>query len=268
MLLILTSKEVLQFVYVIYTCRVFDRKIAIITGAATGIGKACALRLAKEGFSLVLNYRSKKELVEKLLTEIEGDSHQIYQADLSNSQEIYALVDFAISKYKQIDLVVNAAGIFDEHDITKLEYQDWIDSWEYNIKVNLLAPVNLSFCAAQYMMKQGSGKIINITSRGAFRGEPEAPAYGASKSGLNSASQSLAQALAPYGVSVFAIAPGWVDTPLASKYLSSDIYKQSPLGRIGKPSEIANLVAFLAGAQTEYLTGAIFDANGASYLRN
>ncbi len=106
----------------------------------------------------------------------------------------------------------------------------------------------------------------------AFRGEPDAPAYGASKSGLNSASQSLAKCLAPFGISVYAVAPGWVQTPLASSYLEGELEKQikaqSPLNRVGKASELGHLVAFLAGDETEYLTGAIIDANGASYLRN
>jgi len=113
---------------------------------------------------------------------------------------------------------------------------------------------------------------VALAKWGAFRGEPDAPAYGASKAGLNSASQSLAKALAPHGVCVFAIAPGWIDTPLASPYLDGpsgkEIRNQSPLGRAGRPEEIANLVSFLASGKAEYLTGAIVDANGASYLRN
>ncbi len=132
--------------------------------------------------------------------------------------------------------------------------------------------MNLAFCAAQQMLRQKSGTIVNITSRGAFRGEPDAPAYGASKAGLNSASQSLAKALAPHGISVFAIAPGWVQTPLAAPFLEStagdSIRTQSPLNRVGKPEEVAHLVSFLAGGGTEYLTGAIIDMNGASYFRN
>ena len=122
------------------------------------------------------------------------------------------------------------------------------------------------------MMKLHRGKIINISSRGAFRGEPNAPAYAASKAGLNAFSQSMAQALAPHNIFVYVVAPGFVDTDMAFDVLSSSegesIRKQSPLGRIALPEEVANTVVFLASEGTDYLTGCILDVNGASYLRS
>ena len=121
------------------------------------------------------------------------------------------------------------------------------------------------------MTAQGGGKIINISSRGAFRGEPQAPAYGAAKAGLNAMSQSLAQALAPHNIMVYAIAPGFVETDMAAIVLDGPegpaIRAQSPLNRVGRPEEIAGIAVFLAGPGTDYLTGCIIDANGASYLR-
>ena len=121
------------------------------------------------------------------------------------------------------------------------------------------------------MMKSGGGKIINITSRGAFRGEPNAPAYGASKAGLNAMSQSLAQYLAPYNIFVGVVAPGFVETDMARDYLEGAggeaIRNQSPLQRVAQPEEVAYPVLFLASEGAEWLTGAILDANGASYLR-
>ncbi len=249
-----------------------EHQVALITGAASGIGKACALRLSSDGFDLALNYRSRQSEIDSLITDLDGDTHSPFQADISDPSNSQSMVENIFEKYGRIDVLVNAAGVFEKHDITNLEYDNWLNSWNYTIAVNLLAPVNLAFCVAHYMMKSRRGKIINITSRGAFRGEPDAPAYGASKAGLNSASQSLAKALGPYGISVFAVAPGWVDTPLAAPYLEGNagdqIRAQSPLNRVGEPSEIANVVSFLAANGSDYLTGAIIDANGASYLRN
>jgi len=121
-------------------------------------------------------------------------------------------------------------------------------------------------------MKSGGGKIINITSRGAFRGEPDAPAYGASKAGLNAFSESMAQALAPHNIFMYAVAPGFVETDMAASVLSGPggdaIRAQSPLNRVARPEEVAGVVLFLAAEGTDYLTGSIIDVNGASYLRS
>ena len=122
------------------------------------------------------------------------------------------------------------------------------------------------------MAEQGGGRIINVGSRGAFRGEPECPAYGASKAGLHAMSQSLAVALAPKGILVYAVAPGFVETDMAKELLESEagaaIKAQSPLGRVARPEEVAETVCFLASSQAEFLTGSIIDVNGASYLRH
>jgi NAD(P)-dependent dehydrogenase (short-subunit alcohol dehydrogenase family) len=246
-------------------------KVAIVTGAATGIGRACAERLARDGFSVVLNYRSRKAEMDTLVASLAGD-HLTVQGDISEPEAASGLIEAAIAKYGRVDVLVNSAGVFEEHDVTSLDYEQWQASWTHTLQTNLTGPMNASFCAAKHMMKQRSGKIINITSRGAFRGEPNAPAYGASKSGLNSASQSLAKALGSYGIHVFAVAPGWVETPMVSTYLSGpsgdEIRQQTPLGRTARPEEIANVVSFLAADGSDYLTGSIIDVNGASYLRN
>jgi NAD(P)-dependent dehydrogenase (short-subunit alcohol dehydrogenase family) len=127
------------------------------------------------------------------------------------------------------------------------------------------------YCAAQHMIGQGNGRIVNISSRGAFRGEPDAPAYGASKAGLNSMSQSLAKYLAPYNIFVGVVAPGFVETDMAQETLAGpegdDIRNQSPFKRVAKPEEVAYATLFLASEGAEFMTGAIIDVNGASYLR-
>ena len=150
-------------------------------------------------------------------------------------------------------------------------FEQWRRSWERTIFTNLMGPAHLSFQVARHMLNAGGGKIINITSRGAFRGEPNAPAYGASKAGLNAFSQSMAQALAPHNIFIYAVAPGFVETDMAASVLAGPegdaIRAQSPLNRVARPAEVARVVLFLAGEGTDYLTGCIIDVNGASYLR-
>ena len=153
----------------------------------------------------------------------------------------------------------------------KISYLEWQEAWNRTIETNLTGVANLSFLVANLMVEKGSGKIVNVSSRGAFRGEPTAFAYGASKAGLNQLGQSMAKALAPYNVFIYTVAPGWVDTDMAAEGLESPqgeaIKAQSPLNRVAKPEEIARTIVFLASEGTEYMTGCIVDVNGASYLR-
>jgi NAD(P)-dependent dehydrogenase (short-subunit alcohol dehydrogenase family) len=147
----------------------------------------------------------------------------------------------------------------------------WREAWEWTLAANLQGPANLSHLAARAMASASGGRIINISSRGAFRGEPEAPAYAASKAGLNALSQSLAKALAPSGVLVFCIAPGWVDTAMAAESLlgpkGGEILAQHPLGRVATAGEVARTAVFCALDAPAAMTGSIIDVNGASYLR-
>ncbi|MDT8429751.1 MAG: SDR family oxidoreductase [Pseudomonadales bacterium] len=247
-------------------------QIALVTGAATGIGKACAIHLARAGYRVMLNYRSREQEAQAMLKQLAGEGHQALAADVSDPAQASRLLQQIDRDQGRLDVLVNAAGIFANQDIVAGDFEAWQASWQQVMQTNLMGPVNLAFAAAKLMIPQGSGKIINITSRGAFRGEPTAPAYGASKSALNSASQSLAVALAPHGIQVYAIAPGWVDTPMAAPRIfganQAAILADIPLGRPGHVDEIAGLATYLASGETAYLTGAIIDANGASYLRN
>jgi 3-oxoacyl-[acyl-carrier protein] reductase len=171
-----------------------------------------------------------------------------------------------------IDVLINNAGIFEAHPIPEVDYEGWQEAWSRTIATYVLGPANLSFLAARHMMERDAGRVVNLSSRGAFRGEPETPAYGASKAALNAISQSMAQALAPYGVFFYVVAPSFVETDMANSLPSSPmgdaIRSQSPLGRVATPEEIARTVAFLASDAPDFMTGAIVDVNGASYLRS
>ena len=245
---------------------------ALITGASGGIGRATAITLAKKGARLALHGNSNRKNLDSLLAELPENDHVVLTADLTENDECHRLVSETEDRIGGLNLLVNNAGVFFDHPPLTTGSSDWHRSWQRTLAVNLLAPAIMCHAAAAIMEKNGGGKIINISSRGAFRGEPNAPAYGASKAGLNSMSQSLAQALAHSNIMVYAIAPGFVETDMAFGLLDGPdgdaIRAQSPLGRAAKPEEIAATIAFLAGPDTDYLTGTIIDINGASYLRN
>jgi len=250
----------------------FDNKIALITGAAQGIGRAIAAQFAEQGARVIIHYRGNREEAEKTLASLGGDGHTIIQADITNADEARAMVETTVRDFGRLDILVNNAAIFELHPIAAISYEDWQRAWQNTINTNLIGTANVSFCAAQQMIKQGGGRIVNVSSRGAFRGEPDAPAYGASKAGLNAMSQSLAQALAPHNVFVYVVAPGFVDTErVAWKVHGAEgdaIRNQSPMKRVARPDEVARTVLFLASEGTDFLTGCIVDVNGASYLRS
>jgi NAD(P)-dependent dehydrogenase (short-subunit alcohol dehydrogenase family) len=166
-------------------------------------------------------------------------------------------------------VVVNNAAVFVPHPIMATDYEQWQAAWRYTMDVNLIGAANVSWCAVRHL--RPGGRIVNVSSRGAFRGEPQQPAYGASKAGLNALTQSLALALGPLGIAVTAVAPGWVDTDMAGDHLTSprgdDIRAQSPFNRVAEPAEIAAAVRYLASPEAEWASGAVLDVNGASYLR-
>ncbi len=200
-----------------------------------------------------------------------GAGHIAIAADLANPIAVEEMVTNTIAEFGKIDILVNNAGIYQEHPLSETSYQDWQTVWQQTININLLGAANLSYCVARHMIARHSGRIINVTSRGAFRGEPNATAYGASKAALNAFSQSLAQYLAPHNIFVTAVAPGYVETDMSRLVLDSpageEIRHQSPLNRVARPEEVAHTVLFLADEGSEFLTGNIVDVNGASYLR-
>lgn len=249
-----------------------DKKpVALVTGASRGIGRAIALELAANGMRIAVHFGSNRQKATETLRELEGHGHSLHQADFFDPSAPEALLAAVLGKFGRTDVLVNNAGIFEQASPVDASLEEWREHWDRTIAANLAAPAHLSFLAAQQMKRQGGGRIVNISSRGAFRGEPTAPAYGAAKAGLNSLGQSLAKALASHGVFVFTVAPGWVETDMADPYLHGDrgaeIIADIPLGRAAAPQEIANLVAWLAAAAPPSMTGCIIDANGASYLR-
>jgi NAD(P)-dependent dehydrogenase (short-subunit alcohol dehydrogenase family) len=243
----------------------------LVTGGSRGIGRACALGFAQRGARVVVNFLENTTAAEKTLADLAGDGHVAIQADITDSEAVEGLVSSTIERLGDLDIVVNNAGIWVEHVIEDVSYSQWLDAWHRTLQANLIGPANVSFCAARHMIDHGGGRIVNISSRTAFRGQPDGPAYAASKAGLNALSQSLAVRLAPHGIFVGAVAPGFVETDLTAPFLDGPlgdaIRAQSPLGRVARPEEVAAAVLFLASRASEFCTGTIIDVNGASYLR-
>ena len=241
-----------------------SNKTILITGAAGGIGEALCTSFAEANGTIILHYNSNRDKAESLLQKLPGMHHRAIQCDLSNADQVNTM----FSAIDHVDIVINNAAVVENHEIDSLSYQDWQDIWERTIGANLIGPANIMYLASKFMIKNGGGKFINISSRGAFRGEPSAPAYGASKAGLNSLGQSLAKALAKDRVFVYTIAPGFVDTERVKNLIDDEVRAQSPLNRVAKPQEIADTALWLATGDNEFLTGCIIDVNGASYLRS
>jgi NAD(P)-dependent dehydrogenase (short-subunit alcohol dehydrogenase family) len=243
------------------------RTTVLVTGASGGIGSAICQVVARRGARLILHYRSDRAAAEAALRTLPGEGHTVVQADLGDPQQAYRLWQ-EISARGPIGVLVNNAGIFPDHPPLTTEYADWTAAWQQTISTNLLGPAQLSYCAARAMAGQGGGRIVSISSRAAFRGEPGAPAYAASKAGLNAFSQSLAKALAPRGVYVFVVAPGWVSTARVARAIQDKaVLADQPLGRVATPEEVAQAVCYCALDAPASMTGAILDVNGASYLR-
>jgi NAD(P)-dependent dehydrogenase (short-subunit alcohol dehydrogenase family) len=245
-------------------------RAVLVTGASRGIGRAVARAFAERGDRVAIHHRDSAALAAEVLAGLPGGGHTVVGADLADPEAVRRMVEAAVADLGGLDVLVNNAGIYLWHPVTEVSYEQWQDIWRQTMAVNLTGAANVTWCAVQHMRHTG-GRIVNVSSRGAFRGEPRHPAYGASKAGLNAFGQSMARALAPLGISVATVAPGYVETEMAAEDLNSargdEIRAQSPFNRVATPEEIAAAVVYLASDEAEWASGTILDLNGASYLR-
>jgi 3-oxoacyl-[acyl-carrier protein] reductase len=246
-------------------------KSALVTGASRGIGRAIARKLAAAGATVAVHYHTDHSAAEDSLAALPGTGHILVQADVADPEQTERMVVAACDRLGGLDILVNNAGVWLEHAPAEVDYETWRRVWRETIDLNLLGAANAAYCAGRHMLECGGGCIINVGSRGAYRGEPTAPAYGAAKAGMHAMSQSLAVAFGPHGIRVTAVAPGWVETDMTREALHSArgkaVLEQSPLGRVATVDEIASVVLFLAEPGSEWVTGGVIDVNGASYLR-
>ncbi len=248
-----------------------ENKVVLVTGSSGGIGAAICRLFSSQRARVAVHFNKDKQGAQKTVDSLAGEGHTMVQGDISVPSEARRVIQEVYQRSDRIDILVNNAGVMDLHPLAALDYADWQAAWQKTLGANLLGPAYLTYCAAEKMLQTGGGKIVNISSRGAFRGEPDAPAYGASKAGLNAMTQSLAKALAPRNIFLYAVAPCFVETQRVSPILNGpqgeEIRNQSPLQRVARPEEVARTVVFLASEGSEFLTGSIIDVNGASYLR-
>jgi NAD(P)-dependent dehydrogenase (short-subunit alcohol dehydrogenase family) len=241
----------------------------LVTGASRGIGAAAARAFAAAGERVAVHYGSRREQAEEVAAALPGDGHVVVGADLGDAEAVRRMVDEVAAAFGGIDVLVNNAGVFEAHPINETSYEEWQRSWKGVLGVNLLGAANVTWCAARHMGR--GGRIVNVASRGAFRGEPRAPAYGASKAGLVAFGQSLARALGPRGIAVTSVAPGFVETDMAGDELEGERGRErraeSALGRVSTADEVAAAILYLASPEAEMASGAVLDVNGASYFR-
>lgn len=240
--------------------RLVDR-VAIITGASRGIGRAMALAFAAEGANVVVNYASSSSAAEAVVAAITeaGGTAIALQADVSKLEQVEALVNQTLEKFGRIDVLVNNAGITRDTLLLRMKPEDW----QAVIDLNLTGVFYCTRAVSKIMLKQKSGRIINIASVAGQMGNPGQANYSAAKAGVIGFTKTVAKELASRGITVNAIAPGFISTDMTSDLKSEEILKYIPLGRYGEPEEIAGMARFLAAdAAAAYITGQVFNVDG------
>lgn len=240
----------------------------LITGGSRGIGAAAVHALHRDGHNVFFTYTSNAARADELCSQIERIA--CGRCDLADSASLPALVARVIERFGSIDVLINNGAVFEDNPFFGNTYEAWMRGWERTFSINLFGTANLTYLVLQHMRERGSGKIVNIASRAAHRGELTVADYGASKAALVNFTKSIARACAPYGITAIAIAPGFIETDMASADLQTrraELEAEVPVGYIGSAEEVAEVIAFFASPRGDYANGATIDLNGGSYVR-
>jgi len=244
-----------------------DGKIALVTGGSRGLGRAICQALASAGATIAINYLKENQQAQEVKQAIlqQGGRAEIFQADVSKKEEAERLVAQVVETFQGIDILVNNAGIREDELFVRMTDE----KWDKVIQVNLYSTYYVTKAVVPYMLKKKWGRIINVTSLGPFVGSPGQTNYTASKMALVGFTHSLARELAPKGITANLIAPGLIDTDftrdLQERFVDI-VIKAIPIGRFGKPSEVAGAVVFLASEEASYITGNTLHINGGGYM--
>ncbi|WP_221564204.1 3-oxoacyl-[acyl-carrier-protein] reductase [Alkalihalobacillus sp. TS-13] len=238
-------------------------KTALVTGASRGIGRAIAIELAKQGASVAVNYSGSEEKARKVVEEIQGNGGQAFaiQSDVSSMDSVTAMIKEVVSTYGSLDILVNNAGITRDNLLMRMKEEEW----DAVINTNLKGVFNCTKAVTRQMMKQRSGRIINIASIVGVSGNPGQANYVAAKAGVIGLTKTTAKELSSRGITVNAVAPGFIETDMTDALEGSvkdEMLKQIPLARLGRPEDIAAAVKFLAGEESGYITGQTIHVDG------
>lgn len=243
--------------------------VVLVSGGSRGIGAAIVRKLHTAGASVFFTFASRREAASALADDL-GERVAFAQWDLADGAALPELVGACVARFGGLHTLINNAGRFDPNPFDGDDFEAWRAGWRRTFDVNLFGAADLSWAAMRHMRRNGGGKIINIASRAAHRGELDFADYGASKAALVNLTKSIARSCSKDGVLAFAVAPGFIETDMAARDLATrrdEIVAEIPIGRVGAPDDVAGIVAFLASPMADYLNGATVDVNGGSYVR-
>jgi 3-oxoacyl-[acyl-carrier protein] reductase len=245
-------------------------KIALVTGASRGIGRETAIRLSAAGAHVAINYNHSEAEAAWLVRELGAERTMLVRADVGDPRAVERMIAEVLQRFGRIDILVNNAGWHDYNRFEGDDYAAWQRGWQKSMEVNLFGAANATFLAMRSMRANGGGKIINVASRAAWRGETEFADYGAAKAALVNLTRSIARACAKDNIVATCVAPGFTDTDIARHELETryeEIVSQIPLRRVGTVDDVAATILFLASPWADYLNGVTVDINGGSWFQ-
>lgn len=245
----------------------FEHKVALITGSSRGLGRELALEFAREGADVVVNYLQSSDEASKVVDVIKGMGRKTLkvQADLSDITQVTSMVDTVLNRLGRIDFLINNAGVFADSKLRNMDKK----IWDEVISVNLSGTFNCARAVIEHMISRGHGRIINITSIVGQIGSSGASNYAAAKSGIIGFTKSIALEVATKGITVNAVALGYIDTGMTRRLplkMQEELLNRIPVKRFGKPQEVANTVMFLCSEDASYITGQVINVNGGLYM--